>query len=253
MKQFAPLTLLLLLTISLSACGNTVEPNPPVTNTPTVVQDGYTGLSIKDARMNALEQDTMFRVVMEDGEPQMVTMDFLPGRINATVQDGIVVSYEVEGSDLPLVEEPETERYNSESWKSIIPETCTSYFDGCNNCSRTAGIEVSACTKKACQQYQRPTCLEEIVIDEPIPKIRSVDYICNNDKKFTIYYGEYNAKTISANDIILVGSQEHLLSKIASDDGETYRSEQGLLFIDNGLHVELLKDDVVLYAKCTAS
>lgn len=57
----------------------------------------YTGLTVEEAQELAGENGVMFRVVMEDGEMRPATKDYRPGRINATVENGEVVSYEVEG------------------------------------------------------------------------------------------------------------------------------------------------------------
>ncbi len=51
--------------------------------------------------------------------------------------------------------------YTSESWKTMIPQTCKSFFDGCNNCSRTENASEAACTLMYCEQYQKPNCLDE--------------------------------------------------------------------------------------------
>lgn len=56
----------------------------------------YTWMSVKNAQKLAKENNTLFRVVKLDGEHQVVTMDYVPGRINATVEKWIVVSYSVE-------------------------------------------------------------------------------------------------------------------------------------------------------------
>lgn len=48
----------------------------------------------------------------------------------------------------------------SESWKTMIPQSCQSFFDGCNNCMRTADGEV-ACTKMYCEKYDTPKCLDD--------------------------------------------------------------------------------------------
>ena len=53
-------------------------------------------MSVEEAQAYAVEHELQFRVVEEDGEGLAVTMDYRPGRINATVEDGIVVSVEVE-------------------------------------------------------------------------------------------------------------------------------------------------------------
>lgn len=63
----------------------------------------YIGLTVEEATELAEENDVMFRVVERDGEPLPATMDYRPGRINASVEDGMVISYMVEGgSDLPM-------------------------------------------------------------------------------------------------------------------------------------------------------
>ena len=48
----------------------------------------------------------------------------------------------------------------SESWKTMIPQSCQSFFDGCNNCMRTADGEV-ACTRMFCEKYDTPKCLDD--------------------------------------------------------------------------------------------
>jgi hypothetical protein len=59
--------------------------------------DEYVGLSLAEAVALADQNGVPFRVVVIDGEPQMVTEDYVPGRINAAIEDDVVVSYEVEG------------------------------------------------------------------------------------------------------------------------------------------------------------
>jgi len=51
--------------------------------------------------------------------------------------------------------------YDSESWKTIIPDSCNSFFDGCNTCTRSEGSDLVACTKKGCFGYQEPRCLDD--------------------------------------------------------------------------------------------
>lgn len=50
--------------------------------------------------------------------------------------------------------------YDANSWKSIVPADCRNFFDGCNNCTRMAGSEEAACTRMACETYQKPRCVE---------------------------------------------------------------------------------------------
>ncbi len=57
--------------------------------------------------------------------------------------------------------ETETTRYDAESWQTLIPDSCQAYFDGCNQCRRSAAGEVAACTRKACLTYKKPYCLDD--------------------------------------------------------------------------------------------
>lgn len=49
----------------------------------------------------------------------------------------------------------------NEDPQPVIPETCTSWFDGCNNCFVNDG-ELGGCTRKYCapEVMQEPKCLE---------------------------------------------------------------------------------------------
>lgn len=58
--------------------------------------EDYVGLSIQEATDLANNRKVPFRVVQIDGQPQAVTMDLRPGRINASVQSGIVTSFTIE-------------------------------------------------------------------------------------------------------------------------------------------------------------
>lgn len=48
------------------------------------------------------------------------------------------------------------ESYQSDSWMLMISDTCTSYFDGCNICTRDG-----ACTERWCNVYKKPYCRDE--------------------------------------------------------------------------------------------
>lgn len=58
------------------------------------------------------------------------------------------------------VQEPEPVTYTPDSWRTMIPETCSHFFDGCNKCSRAPGAEMAACTRMACMEYKKPECLD---------------------------------------------------------------------------------------------
>lgn len=83
----------------------------------------YVGLSVDDAIVKAEEQEVMFRVVIEDGQPQPTTKDFQPGRINATVEDGIVTQYTVEGEEIDSAEDPDNITKGAAAHDSIIGMT----------------------------------------------------------------------------------------------------------------------------------
>lgn len=57
----------------------------------------YIGLTIKEAEALAQSKGVPFRIVNKDGKMLPTTRDFRIGRINATVENDKVVSYEVEG------------------------------------------------------------------------------------------------------------------------------------------------------------
>ncbi len=53
------------------------------------------------------------------------------------------------------------QRFNSDSWKALVPENCQAFFDGCNNCRKSVGPnEAAACTRKLCERYERPVCTD---------------------------------------------------------------------------------------------
>lgn len=60
------------------------------------VSKAYLNLSEKAAADLAEKNGVSFRVVKRDGEFLPATMDYRPGRINAEVEKGIVVDYQVE-------------------------------------------------------------------------------------------------------------------------------------------------------------
>lgn len=118
--------------------------------------ENYTGLTVEEAQKVAAENGVPFRIIREDGEDFIVTADYVPGRVNAMVESGKVVDYEVEGEEIE-----NAPQYDQNSWQTMIPKTCNSFFDGCNNCNRMEGEEMAACTRMFCQEYQEPKCLDE--------------------------------------------------------------------------------------------
>lgn len=66
---------------------------------------------------------------------------------------------------LPIDETPTTgdqvAQYNAESWKEIIPDSCQSFYDGCNHCNKMGDNSGAACTKMFCEVYSEPYCKDE--------------------------------------------------------------------------------------------
>ncbi|MCH2223383.1 MAG: hypothetical protein MK066_01345 [Crocinitomicaceae bacterium] len=57
------------------------------------------GMTNLEAQSFAKEYDILFRVVKEDGEFYPITKDYRVGRINATIEDGRIVDYFIEGKE----------------------------------------------------------------------------------------------------------------------------------------------------------
>jgi hypothetical protein len=134
--------------------------------------EDYIGLTIEEAQQLADQRETSFRVVEQDGQPLPATMDWRPGRINARVENGMIVGYDIEGEgieNLPAADPA----YDQNSWQEIIPETCESFFDGCNQCQRMDDGG-AGCTRMMCQTYEQPRCLddEENAVDSVPPSDR---------------------------------------------------------------------------------
>ena len=61
--------------------------------------DAYVGLSVQEAQDLAVQSNTDFRIISIDGEGQPVTMDYRVGRLNATVESGVVTAINIEGTN----------------------------------------------------------------------------------------------------------------------------------------------------------
>ena len=164
--------------VTLSACSSSssvTEKKPEETptfvvdfdaETPTETADAYIGTTLEEATLTAKKNEVPFRVVEQDGQSLSATMDFVIGRINASVENGVVIRYQVEGSETAV--ETTTQTYDARSWETMIDETCQAYSDGCNTCRRVEGSDFSTCTKMACQQYEKPVCLDEMESGDPV-------------------------------------------------------------------------------------
>lgn len=75
----------------------TEQPDDAAPGDETNLDADYIGLTEADAETLAVENDVPFRVVERNGEQLPTTRDYRPGRINATVNAGVVTDYQVEG------------------------------------------------------------------------------------------------------------------------------------------------------------
>ena len=79
------------------------RPGPPPIDEPITSEmaaalvSQYVGLSLEDAEQLAEKQSRAFRIVKLEGVDLPRTEDYRPGRINATIEKGLVTSIEVEG------------------------------------------------------------------------------------------------------------------------------------------------------------
>ena len=78
--------------------GDMIDTQPPVSETEPTSNDVIIGMTTAEAEAYAKANGVMFRVGAIDGEFLPVTMDYLVGRITASITDGIVTDYSVEGS-----------------------------------------------------------------------------------------------------------------------------------------------------------
>jgi hypothetical protein len=56
--------------------------------------------------------------------------------------------------------------YDSSSWETMIPASCTAFSDGCNQCMRVDGAV--ACTKMFCETYAKPYCTDDEIENEAL-------------------------------------------------------------------------------------
>jgi len=84
--------------------GYDIDGNKTVTNKVTckntencIHSNEYIGFTVEAAQELAKEKGVRFRIVILDGKPQPTTRDYRPGRINAEVLNGKIISFKIEG------------------------------------------------------------------------------------------------------------------------------------------------------------
>jgi hypothetical protein len=136
--------------------------------------------------------------------------------------------------------------YDTNSWKTMIPASCQSFFDGCNNCRRAEGSAIAACTRKACQEYQQPRCLDGPIMEGSV-----------GDNRFRVYYGEYVAGdmrvALDEDEVMLSDRQTHTASRLKREraaSGAKY-SDGKLEFWEHGGEAMLRNEGQKLYQNCS--
>jgi len=147
--------------------------------------------------------------------------------------------------------------YDADSWKDLIPADCKAYFDGCNNCRKGADGQAGACTRKACQSYQKPVCLDAGGdAAAAADAIRVVRYLCDGGARFAVHYGEYRADDqrtkLGEDEIMLSDRQTHtayLLRRDRAASGGKY-SDGKIEFWGRGNESMLRQNGDKLYQNC---
>lgn len=157
-----------------------------------------------------------------------------------------------------------TPSFDQDSWKTLIPESCSSYFDGCNNCNKAEGSDIAACTRKFCQAYQEPKCLDEALVNpdetEAPSRGTKVSYECSEGNTFTVSYEEHVAGDIiiklEDDQVMMSDAQDrtaYLMTRVISASGEKFEGDDGRIFWAEGSEATVLRNDgeeTVLYSGC---
>lgn len=119
----------------------------------------FGGLMIMQSANTENSRETT--MIMKETKPSMhASWDVDGDGINDCEKEG-TCDHTVNYSLPKPITTPSGTPYNQDSWKNLIADSCQTFTDGCNTCTRTPGSELAACTKKACFNYERPRCLDE--------------------------------------------------------------------------------------------
>lgn len=82
---------LILALASLAAGCREMPADPDADREEVEKEEGFIGLSLRDAEKLAVKRGLPHRVTMLDRQPQMATRDYLPNRVNFAVEKGRVI------------------------------------------------------------------------------------------------------------------------------------------------------------------
>jgi len=162
------------------------------------------------------------------------------------------------GGDTPAPAE-----WDQNSWRDIIADECQAFFDGCNNCRRgTENSAVAACTRKACQQYQKPRCLDETAktATDTGSAAKTVEFSCAGGNAFSVFYHEYiqddQRVSLTDSEVMFRDHQTHSVYRLqrqVSASGEKYSDASGLEFFAKGDEAMVNQQQARLYRDCVVT
>lgn len=74
--------------------------------------------------------------------------------------------------------EETTSSYDANSRQSMIPASCQSFYDGCNQCNKLSDNNDAACTRMYCEVYTQPYCTDEISEEETVQIANPASVFC---------------------------------------------------------------------------
>lgn len=136
--------------------------------------------------------------------------------------------------------------YDANSWKTLIPADCTSFFDGCNNCRKAPGKGMAACTKKMCREYQKPFCRDSVLSPTPgVPSPKQANNVPRVDEyhcdegSFKVFHNEFVADDqrmkLNKDQVMFSDAQTHtssLLTRELSATGKKYSNNDIALWVN---------------------
>jgi membrane-bound inhibitor of C-type lysozyme len=217
------------------------------TETPASEAD-YIGLSVEDAQLLASQNDVPFRVTMKDGQPLPATMDYRIGRINASVENNIVVDYSIEGqeTETPAIKEDyvglNVEDAITLAESNQVPFRVVKKDDRLQPTTRDFRIgRINATTKDDIvisyevegQAEAEPTTAEQTL------------YVCGA-QKYSATFGSAEKMTLTD----LMTNKTYTLEQVRAASGAKYQDAEGHIFWGKGDSAMISLDGEDNYQDC---
>ncbi len=160
-----------------------------------------------------------------------------PSLSDGPVEQQLVATAGMPGTGEPLASGP----YDAQSWRTMIADDCTTFFDGCNQCRRAPGAMEAACTRKACLEYAEPKCLDSNVGEGAYSspsEVKHVTYECSDGEMLKAYYGAYEADDqqvqLEPEQIVVLDAASetaYWVRRVPSGSGEKYESSELMFWV----------------------